>query len=118
MNSIKDRTKKHASYNGARAYQNYWDRQMANPEFLRLYAEEAKKKALWLRLVEARELVGLTQAEVAKRMGVSQAQIARIEKRGYDAYTLNTIRRYLAALGDQFSLEIVIERKGRPLTQI
>jgi hypothetical protein len=43
-------------------------------------------------------------------MGVSQAQVARIEKQGYDAYTLRTLRRYIEALGDEFSFEIMIKK--------
>jgi predicted DNA-binding protein (UPF0251 family) len=34
-----------------------------------------------LALVEAHQAAGLTQAEVAKRLGVSQAQVAHIVKR-------------------------------------
>jgi predicted transcriptional regulator len=45
---------------------------------------------------------------VAQRLGVSQAQVARIEKRGYDAYTLTTLRRYVEALDDGFSLEVIV----------
>ena len=71
-----------------------------------MYEEEAAKKELWLQLVEARQAAGLTQAEVAKRLEVSPAQVARIEKRGYDAYTLTTLRRYIEALGEGFSLEV------------
>ena len=44
-------------------------------------------------------------------MGITQSQIARIEKRGYDAYTLRTLRRYIEALGEDFSLQVTI-RKG------
>lgn len=94
---------------GQRRYEEYWAKQMIDPEFQRVYAEEAFKKELWLQLVEAREAAGLTQQQVAERMGVSQAQIARIEKRGYDSYTLRTLQRYLNALGEQFSLEIMVK---------
>jgi HTH-type transcriptional regulator/antitoxin HipB len=83
---------------------------MANPRFQAIYEEEAAKKELWLQLVEARQAAGLTQAEVAKRLGVSQAQVARIEKRGYDAYTLNTPRRYVQALGEDFTLQVAVRR--------
>jgi transcriptional regulator with XRE-family HTH domain len=76
-----------------------------------LYEEEGTKKALWLQLVEARQQAGLSQAEVAKRMGVSQAQVAHIEKASYDTYILNTLRRYVAALGDEFSLEVQIHQE-------
>src|SRR3954469_3766446 len=102
---------------GAKRYQDFWERKLANPEFAKTYEEEAAKKELWLQLVEAREEAGLTQTEIAKRLGVSQAQVARIEKRGYDAYTLNTLRRYVRALGDDFSLQVTIRRLGRPEQQ-
>jgi transcriptional regulator with XRE-family HTH domain len=73
--------------------------------------EGSAKKALWLQLVEARQAAGLTQAELAQRFGVSQTQVARMEKRGYDAYTLTTLRRYVAALGEGYSLSVVIRRE-------
>jgi transcriptional regulator with XRE-family HTH domain len=82
-----------------------------------MYGEEAARSDLWLQLVEARMAAGLTQAELAKRLGVSQSQVARIEKRGCDAYTLNTLRRYVQALGEGFSLEVKvhspIEERGQ-----
>src|SRR5712691_1146412 len=83
-----------------------------SPGYEEVYAEEAAKSELWLQLVEARHAAGLTQAEMAKRIGVSQAQIARIEKEGYDAYTLNTLRRYVKALGEGFSLEVKVHTPG------
>jgi transcriptional regulator with XRE-family HTH domain len=85
---------------------------MADPEFRAVYDEEAAKKDMWLQLVEARQAVGLTQAELAARLGVSQAQVARIEKRGYDAYTLSTLRRYVQALGADFTLQVAVRRAG------
>lgn len=94
---------------GRRLFEEDRARMMADPDFRRVYEEEAAKKELWLQLVEARQSAGLTQAEVAKRLGVSQAQVARIEKQGYDAYTLNTLRRYLRALGEGFELRVTIE---------
>lgn len=91
---------------GQLRYEQYWAKQMADPEFRGVYAQEAAKKELWLQLAEARQAAGLTQVELAKRLEVSQAQVARIEKRGYDAYTLNTLRRYVQALGEGFALEV------------
>jgi DNA-binding XRE family transcriptional regulator len=98
---------------GQRAYQEWRDNLLANPEFREIYEEEAAKKEIWLQLVEARQKVGLTQVELAGRLGVSQAQVARMEKRGYDAYSLNSLRRYVQALGDGFSLDIIV-RFNRP----
>jgi DNA-binding XRE family transcriptional regulator len=96
---------------GEESYQRWADSLVADEEGRRLYEREAAKKELWLALVEARQAAGLTQAELAKRLGVSQAQVARIEKRGYDAYTLTTLRRYVQALGDEFELTVRVHRR-------
>lgn len=93
---------------GATSYSRWKHGLKADPEYQRIYAEEAAKKELWLQLVEARTAAGLTQDQMAKKIGVSQAQVARIEKRGYDAYTLTTLRRYVQALGDEYSLEVKV----------
>jgi DNA-binding XRE family transcriptional regulator len=95
---------------GQESYEDWRDSFLANPENRRIYEEEAAKKELWLQLVEARQAAGMTQTELAKRLGVSQAQVARMEKRGYDAYSLTSLRRYVAALGEGFSLDVRIRR--------
>jgi DNA-directed RNA polymerase specialized sigma subunit len=99
---------------GAKRYQKWRENQFADPEFRALYEKEAAKSELWLQLVEARQAAGLTQRQVAQRLGVSQSQVARIEKQGYDAYTLNTLRRYVKALGEGYSLEVTIHRPETP----
>src|SRR5437868_13871949 len=104
-------TKRDYIKEGEASYQAWLDNFWADPENRRIYEEEARKKEVWLQLVEARRASGLTQKDVAERMGVSQVQISRIEKPGYDAYTLRTLKRYLDALGDQFTLEIKIASK-------
>jgi transcriptional regulator with XRE-family HTH domain len=78
------------------------------PEKRARYEEIAAKSDLWLQLVEARQAAGLTQRALAQRLGVSQAQVARLEKRGYDAYSLSSLRRYVEALGEGFSLEVTV----------
>lgn len=76
----------------------------------RFEEDRVRKKEVWLQLVEARQAAGLTQQELAQRLGVSQAQVARIEKRGYQGYTLKTLQRYVEALGEQFTLDITVQR--------
>lgn len=45
---------------------------------------------------------------MAERLGISQAQVSRLEKRGYDAYTLSSLRKYVAALGEGYELIVKI----------
>ena len=90
---------------------NDWKASLTDtPEKAARYQEIAHRADLWLQLVEARQAAGLTQRQVAQRLGVSQAQVARIEKQGYESYTLTTLHRYLRALGEGFSLEISVRK--------
>lgn len=93
---------------GRQSYERWKEDLLKNPEYRDIYEEEAAKSELWLQLVEARHIAGLTQAEVAERLGVSQAQVSRIEQRGYDGHTVRTLRRYVEALGEGFELEVRI----------
>jgi DNA-binding XRE family transcriptional regulator len=58
-----------------------------------------------LRLAELRTERGLTQAEVAASLGVTQANISRIEHEE-DLY-FSTLRGYLAALGAELEVNAV-----------
>ena len=93
---------------GEAAYQRWHKKILADPEVQEVYAEEAAKMELWLQLAEARQAAGLTQEEVATRLGVTQSQVSRMEKRGYENYTLNSLRRYLQALGGDFTLDVAV----------
>ncbi len=95
---------------GERDYEQWSKKFETNPRLKRIYDEESAKMDLWLQLVEARQQAGLTQEELAGRIGVSQSQVAKLERAGYDRYTLETLRRYIQALGDDFMLEIAVRR--------
>ena len=55
---------------------------------------------------EAREAEGLTQAALARRLGITQPSIARLEAAG-DEVTLATLQRALNAMGRALVLEVV-----------
>ncbi len=93
-----------------RDFEHWLRKQFAHPEFRDLSADETAKKELWFRLVEARRAAGLTQEDVAKRLGVSRTQVGRIEKRGYDLSSLRALQRYVQALGAGYSVEVRIRR--------
>ena len=54
---------------------------------------------------EAREMVGLSQRELAARMSTSQAAVARLEAGGTSA-TLATLHKAAAALGLELSIDL------------
>jgi ribosome-binding protein aMBF1 (putative translation factor) len=54
---------------------------------------------------DAREEAGLSQRDLAKKMGTSQAAIARLEAGGVGA-TLTTLHRVAVALGRRITVEL------------
>src|SRR6266508_4632382 len=88
---------------GAANYEAWRQGLLADRESVARYEEEVRKNELWLQLVEARETAGLSRAELAQRLGVSETQVARIERRGYDTCTVRTLQRYVEALGEGYS---------------
>jgi predicted transcriptional regulator len=65
---------------------------------------------LGFRLAELRKKVGLTQVDVAEQMGVSQARISQLEQGEVDQLEVDTVRRYITALGG--TLKIVADIGG------
>lgn len=61
--------------------------------------EATQAYILGFRLSRLREDVGLSQTEVAKRMGVSQPRISQLEQGDPSQMELDTLRRYIGALG-------------------
>lgn len=59
------------------------------------------------RLRELREQAGLTQAQLAQRIGVGQRQVSKIESGDLDSAKVGTVRRYLHAVGGELALEYV-----------
>lgn len=55
-------------------------------------------------LRQAREAQHMTQVELAEIMGVSQNRISRMENGDIETMSLDTIRRYIEAVGGKLSL--------------
>jgi transcriptional regulator with XRE-family HTH domain len=64
--------------------------------------------ALLDEFLKARTAAGVTQAEVAARIGTTQSAIARLESgRGKHSPSLATLRKYAQALGCHLELKLV-----------
>ena len=57
-------------------------------------------------MVEARQQAGLTQVEIAQRMGTSQSVVARLEN-GRHMPTFDMVARYAAAIGRRVDIRLV-----------
>jgi DNA-binding XRE family transcriptional regulator len=66
-------------------------------------------------LAEARVRADLTQSDVGQRMGVSQSDVSKLERR--DDLLLSTLQRYVEAIGGRLELRLkgADETSSRPL---
>lgn len=78
------------------------DRERVNAQKDRMLAEVRA-----YRLRELREAAGLTQEQVALRIGVSQRQVSKIEHGNLNNSRVGTIRGYMEAVGGNLTLEYV-----------
>lgn len=76
-----------------------------SPESQKRIHEMTKELLMDYALQQIRQELELSQAQVAEQMGVSQPAVAKIESKGKDI-TLNTLTRYVEALGGRLSLQI------------
>lgn len=78
---------------------------MKDPAFKAEYDALAEEFALAHELIAARARAGLSQAEVAQRMGTTQSVIARLES-GKRPPSLRTVQRYAQAVGARAVIHI------------
>jgi len=60
---------------------------------------------------DAREAAGLTQQQLAKRVGTTQSVISRLEDADYEGHSLRMLQRIARALDLQLSLQFVPIRR-------
>src|SRR5437763_10693499 len=96
------------------AYKAFVRKMLRRPEVKAEYDAQAEEFALLDELLKARRQAGLTQAEVAARMGTKTPAVARLEAGGGSrrhSPSVSTLRKYAQAVG--CSLEIRLRpRKG------
>jgi DNA-binding XRE family transcriptional regulator len=79
-------------------FDKYLEEQLEDPEFAEGFERAGREWDLALQIARQREEAGLTQLQLAERVGTTQQQISRLERPGYKG-SLRTIERVAAALG-------------------
>lgn len=81
------------------------ERKAKDPEFAEGFDEGYENFKIGVLFRMSREQAGLTQEQVAQKLGTKKSAISRIENHAEDI-RLSTLRKYAKALGKQFKLEI------------
>jgi transcriptional regulator with XRE-family HTH domain len=87
-------------------------RALARPEVKREYDRLAAEFEFLDEILKARSAAGLTQADVAERIGTTQSAVARLESAtGKHSPSIATLQRYASALGYRLQVRLVKEQR-------
>lgn len=91
-----------------RVHKKSWvERKVANQRFRKSVLDEVEKLAVAEQLVRLRHTAGLSQEQLAKKIGTTKSAISRYENAEYDRYEIQTLRKIVAACRGR--LRIIIE---------
>jgi len=82
-----------------------------DPERLESLQRERERAYIAGQIYDMRTRAGLSQAELAERVGTTQSVISRLEDADYEGHSLNMLRRIARALNCRLEVQFVPERK-------
>ena len=78
-----------------------------NPDMQARIAERVEQASIKIALSQLRDELNISQTELAAAMGVKQPSVARMEQTDNDP-RLSTLKRYVAALGGELSIDVTL----------
>jgi ribosome-binding protein aMBF1 (putative translation factor) len=84
-------------------FQNYLEKQLKNPEFKKHYNEYGKQLEIAYQILELRKKKNISQAQLAKKIGTKQSNIARMEA-GQQNFSVDILEKIAGALGCNLSI--------------
>ncbi len=82
-----------------------------SPEMAELLEQERANLDIARKIYELRTKAGLSQAELAKKVGTTQSVISRLEDADYDGHSLAILRRIASALEKRVEIRFVAGHK-------
>lgn len=86
------------------------EKMLQHPDVQKEFAKQEDEFSLFDQLIKARMDAGLTQAEVAERMGTKTPAVARLESGGgmkKHSPSISTLRKYAKAVGCNLEIKLV-----------
>ena len=87
----------------------YLEEQLKDADFAERFKNAGEAWDVAVQLASLRKESGLSQKDLAKRVGTSQQQISRLESPSYEGHSLSMLRRVVEVLGA--TLRVEIQRK-------
>lgn len=82
-----------------------------DPEYAREYDALEEEFAFIEKMIQARKRAGMSQADVARRMGISQPRVARIESGSN--ISVDILRRYAKTTGSALVIDFAVPANER-----
>ena len=94
--------------------QYFWDRYIGDdPERIAEYEQAAADVDIARAIYDMRAQAGLTQRQLAKKVGTTASVICRLEDADYEGHSLAMLRRIAEALGKRMEIRF-LPAKGPP----
>lgn len=100
MNKINKQQKKPLDFD------EYLAEQLKNPKIKKYYDEYEKQLEVAYKILQLRKQAGISQLELAKKIGAKQSNIARMEA-GEQNFTIATVQKIAAAFERNLKIEFV-----------
>ncbi len=80
-------------------FDRYLEAQLKDPDFTARFQKAGEAWDVALQMAALRKASGMSQKELAQRVGTTQQQISRLESPIYEGHSLSMLRRVAEALG-------------------
>lgn len=91
-------------------FDKYLETQLKDRAFAERFKKAGNAWEIALQIAALRNEAGISQKELAKRLGTSQQQVSRLESPSYEGHSLSMLRRVAEVLGA--TVQVKIQRKA------
>lgn len=93
-------------------FDKYLEEQLKDPKFAERFQEAGEAWDVAVQIAALRNDAGMSQAELAKKVGTTQQQISRLESPSYEGHSLSMLRRVAEVLGAKVYVKI---QRNKPI---
>ncbi|MHB9096766.1 MAG: helix-turn-helix domain-containing protein [Syntrophales bacterium] len=91
-------------------FDRYLEEQLQDRTFEERFRKAGEAWEVAVKLAAMRKDAGLSQKELARRVGTTQQQISRLESPAYEGHSLSMLRRVAGVLGATVHVELRLQR--------
>jgi len=95
-------------------FDKYLKEQLKDKDFAERFRQAGEAWDVALKIAALRKKAGLSQKELAKRLGTTQQQISRLESPSYEGHSLSMLRRVAGVLDAEVHITFEHSKARKP----